>query len=605
MQDREKLCYVDARTGALEIGVYKMSSIKVKDFFNGRFFEIPKYQRGYAWEIQNIRDLFDDLLEAIDSNSTHYIGTIVLSKDCTKDETYYVVDGQQRITTITMIIKGLIDCLPDRDKYFYERFYLLEDSNYRLTPLNRDKDYFIALLNGNLKNPENKSQRAMYDAMKEIKLRIDTIDNKIDFLKAIEKLEVMEFVENSEGDAIRIFQTVNDRGKALSNTEKIKSLLIYFSNRYLEKKYDDKINDAFSNIFEFYDDIKQAGENLNITLFKNKEFNEDNIMRYHFIAYFNDNYDPTPAYILKHLKDVLSEYRSSQEYGKIESFIANYIETLESFFISLKKILLKADSLERYYKIFAILQLSATLYPLTVKLETLGKLDEEYTVNGKVISLIDMIELIDVRVYKTRGTDPKADIARFTYTIQDKTIEEIINWLMWFNGYWMPKEQFMSALSSNIYGNRALNHIYINYCEYISDAKFRIAELKRISDLTPNIEHILAQTPDFNPLALGFNDDEDYVNYEHRLGNLTLLEKSYNSSIQNKNAIDKVETYDRSYFIMTNKVGTEISAKGHFKKDELIDRTKKIAQYISKKWWCEIENNSDVLNISQTSVTEE
>ena len=105
------------------------------------------------------------------------------------DETYYVVDGQQRITTITMIIKGLIDCLPDRDKYFYERFYLLEDSNYRLTPLNRDKDYFIALLNGNLKNPENKSQRAMYDAMKEIKLRIDTIDNKIDFLKAIEKID--------------------------------------------------------------------------------------------------------------------------------------------------------------------------------------------------------------------------------------------------------------------------------------------------------------------------------------------------------------------------------------------------------------------------------
>ena len=41
------------------------------------------------------------------------------------------------------------------------------------------------------------------------------------------------------------------------------------------------------------------------------------------------------------------------------------------------------------------------------------------------------------------------------------------------------------------------------------------------------------------------------------------------------------------------------------KKDELIDRTKKIAQYISEKWWCEIENNSDVLNISQTSVTEE
>jgi hypothetical protein len=584
-----------------------MSSIKVKDFFNGRFFEIPKYQRGYAWEIQNIRDLFDDLMEAIDSNSTHYIGTIVLSKDSNKDETYYVVDGQQRITTITMIIKGLTDCLSDKDKYFYERFYLLEDSNYRLTPLNRDKEYFIALLNGELRNPENKSQRSMYNAMKEIKLRIDTIENKLDFLKAIEKLEVMEFVENSEGDAIRIFQTVNDRGKALSNTEKIKSLLIYFSNKYLQKKYDDKINDTFSNVFELYDDIKQAGENINITLFKNKEFNEDNIMRYHFIAYFNDNYDPTPGYILKYLKDVLTEFRTSQAYDKIESFISNYIQTLESFFMSLKNILTRANVNEKYYKIFSVLQLSATLYPLTVKLETLGKLDENYSINSqKSISVVDMLELIDVRVYKTRGTDPKAQIARFTYEIKNSTtVEKIINWLMWFNGYWMPKEQFMSALNSNIYGNRALNHIYISYCEYVSNSKFSIVDLKSISSSNPNIEHILAQTPDFNSTALGFSDDEDYINYEHRLGNLTLLEKSYNASIQNKIAIDKVETYDRSYFIMTNKVGTEISAKGHFKKGDVTDRTKVLAKYISEKWWCEIENTADVLNYSQTSIEEE
>ena len=130
-------------------------------------------------------------------------------------------------------------------------------------------------------------------------------------------------------------------------------------------------------------------------------------------------------------------------------------------------------------------------------------------------------------------------------------------------------------------------------------------DLKSISSSNPNIEHILAQTPDFNSTALGFSDDEDYINYEHRLGNLTLLEKSYNASIQNKIAIDKVETYDRSYFIMTNKVGTEISAKGHFKKGDVTDRTKVLAKYISEKWWCEIENTADVLNYSQTSIEEE
>lgn len=85
-----------------------MDSIKVKDFFNGRFFEIPKYQRGYAWDVQNVRDLFDDITESIESNSNHYIGTIVLSKDKEDDEKFHVVDGQQRITTISMIIKALV-----------------------------------------------------------------------------------------------------------------------------------------------------------------------------------------------------------------------------------------------------------------------------------------------------------------------------------------------------------------------------------------------------------------------------------------------------------------------------------------------------------------
>ena len=65
--------------------------------------------------------------------------------------------------------------------------------------------------------------------------------------------------------------------------------------------------------------------------------------------------------------------------------------------------------------IHSILQISATLYPLIMKLETLNKLDIVVKlVDNRSVALIDLIELIDVRVYKTRGTDPKAQIARFS-----------------------------------------------------------------------------------------------------------------------------------------------------------------------------------------------
>ena len=67
-----------------------MTAIKITDLFNDRFFEIPRYQRGYAWEKQHIRDLFDDIKEAIESNSVHYIGTVVLSKCKNDPKKFYI-----------------------------------------------------------------------------------------------------------------------------------------------------------------------------------------------------------------------------------------------------------------------------------------------------------------------------------------------------------------------------------------------------------------------------------------------------------------------------------------------------------------------------------
>lgn len=568
-----------------------MASIKVKDFFNGRFFEIPKYQRGYAWEVQNVRDLFDDITESIESNSNHYIGTIVLSKDRKDDENFYVVDGQQRITTISMIIKALVSQLGANDKAYYERFYLKEGDRIRLTPLNRDRDFFSNLMNDAITEPQSKSQRALSAATTEILLWLNKITDKLAFLKCVEKLEVMEFVENSEGDAIRIFQTVNDRGKPLSNMEKAKSLLIYFSNRYLNKNLDDEINDQFSAMFEVYDDIKIVGERLNVTLIKNKEFDEDSIMRYHFVSFSNENFDPTAAYVLKHLKTRLTQLRSGAngDYSKLESFIGKYLESLGIFFASLLSLLNRAEQKASYYKLFSILQLSATLYPLIVRLETLNLLDEPIPSLGvRRTSFLDLLELVDVRVYKTRGTDPKADIARFTYEVSKKSKEEIESWLLWFNNRWMSKEEFQAALTSNIFGNRALNHIFINYCEVINGSDYSIDELKEVSGLNPNIEHILSQTPNFDPVAFGFADEEDYINHEHRIGNLSILERNFNSSVQNKASVDKVDTYDRSYFVVMKEVSTQIYSQRGFTKIDILERTQKLANYCASRWWAEL-----------------
>lgn len=566
-----------------------MASIKIKDFFNGRFFEIPKYQRGYAWEIQNIRDLFDDIIESIDSHSNHYIGTIVLSKSDDDDEKYYIVDGQQRTTTITLIISALIKQLAEKDAFYYERFYLKEDDKYRIKPLNRDQRFFADLLEGITNEPQNKSQRFLKEAIEEINFKVAQIDDKLKFLKSVERLEVMEFVENSEGDAIRIFQTVNDRGKQLSNMEKAKSLLIYFSNRYLDKSLDNRINDHFSDIFEIYDDIKHLGEELGINLIKNRDFNEDNLMRYHFVTHSNENYDPTANYVLQFLKNQLTLFRTDskgEDYPEMRKFISDYIASLKNFFINCKSLIERAKYETKYFKLFVVLNLSATLYPLIIKLQGLDLLDKKLNGEGRQhFNFFDLIELIEVRVYKTRATDPKADIARLVYNIENKTANDIENWLVWFNSRWMPKEEFHSNLTRGVYGNRALNHIFITYCENLKNEEYNMVELQELTGKSPNIEHILSQTPTFDPVALGFDNKEDFIDFEHTLGNLTILEKGLNSSVQNKNATDKIDGYGKSLFVMTRMLGSEIDSNKRFNKISVQARTKTLAEYCINRWW--------------------
>jgi len=239
-------------------------------------------------------------------------------------------------------------------------------------------------------------------------------------------------------------------------------------------------------------------------------------------------------------------------------------------------------------------------------LEKLELLDQNLSERGREkFNFFDLVELIEVRVYKTRGTDPKADISRLVFGIDNKKANDIENWLVWFNNRWMPKEEFHSNLSRGIFGNRALNHIFITYCEHINCKEFDIIEIKELLSKTPNIEHILAQTPNFDPCALGFDNKEDFIDYEHNIGNLTVLEKGLNSSVQNKNAIDKVDGYARSLFSITKKLGSSIDTRKGFTKTDLMDRTKVLAEYCSTRWWSDRSMESPETTVTFDEEVEE
>lgn len=81
----------------------------VAEVFSKDKFSIPQYQRDYAWKRQNFVDLWEDLEEAIESKDTqgHFLGTIVVAPNKENPQKFDIIDGQQRTTTIFMLLYAL------------------------------------------------------------------------------------------------------------------------------------------------------------------------------------------------------------------------------------------------------------------------------------------------------------------------------------------------------------------------------------------------------------------------------------------------------------------------------------------------------------------
>ena len=441
-------------------------SYTLEHFFTGKFFKIPNYQRDYSWEVENIDDLIDDIIESIETSTNHYIGTFILAKT-NNSEVYNVVDGQQRLTSLTMLLSVAIrELANDTQKIIFRDKFIVDSYGiWRLQLLNDNSIYLQNIFEGKKPNPETKSQSLLKQAYEQIEQRIKVLKSNKNcgrFLEFIKQLEVMEFIESDDGKAIRIFQTVNDRGKPLSNVDKAKSLLIYYSNRFLNAKLDDFINAKFGEIFQYFNEIKTIGDENNIDIIRQRRFSEDSVMRYHFLSYAEDKYDykATEDYVLNiYLKTTLKGIKLDQV--KLEYFINDYVSDLNIFFKSFLNIMKKVPVDENYYKLFSILGISAFLYPLAIRLETRDFLEKQNC--NSPLKLIELIEITDLRVYKIRGTDPARAVSYLAKDSKKLDKKEIEKRLVEFTKSFMSDVEFSRRLDIEIYPNVGLIYILIEY----------------------------------------------------------------------------------------------------------------------------------------------
>jgi hypothetical protein len=572
--------------------------IDIQQFLVGKTFHIPSYQRDYAWTTGQVDDMFCDIQEALETGSDHYLGTIVLAKNSV--QSYEIVDGQQRLSTLALIIHALLKQLDpaDSDCIANEAILLRNGSTLKLD-FGNNASFVLQLFGGNAPIPTSAGQRKLQNAYKfaQDRAKAIVVEGGMAFVKkwieTIKSLDIIQFVATDTGRAIRMFQTVNDRGLPLTAMDKAKALLVYHSNRYLSGSLDKDINSAFGDCFVAFDSLREfvTKPGCRIDNIARDTFTEDDLLRYHYLSYSHplalnaSDYNGTVQTVFDgFLKGSLKKL--CQQPDDLRFFISDYISDLRLFARSFHQLVSATATDGRLYRLFVILGLAARLYPLAIRLHQRGLLRAQ--IPNAVIDLLHCLEVCDVRIYKTRGTDPAKDIGELSHRSRTATVQDVADGLRYFVMSFMPDGIFQTSLYQNMYHNGALTLFLVFNDEHVAGSALGHSALFQMIKDQITREHITAQTPNWSITSQGFNDETDFHNHLHMFGNLTLLSKSDNSRCQNQPTHIKMTDpnfYAKSSYAATRQLAHQYGPKaGMFTKADILERTKALTLAVTQKW---------------------
>ncbi len=349
--------------------------LTLDDIYNKKIFRIPDYQRGFAWTKPQCLDFWEDLV-SLNKTRYHYTGVISIKAvpeeklDIWKDEEwlinsrgykgYYIVDGQQRMTTISIFIQCLIEMvkklaqnkgLNDDEIYLgtfnlkeiIEKFMVVAQPPTKITKAylfgyETDNPSFQFLRHRiyneghpgtvletyytlNLENAKIFFSENISNIVKE---RGEQILEEL-YEKLSQRLMFNLYEIGDEFDVFVAFETMNNRGKKLSDLELLKNRLIYLTSLYSDEvvKENDRrtvrnnINDAWKEIYY------QLGRN------KISPLNDDDFLRAHWIIYFKYSRKRGDDYIRFLLDDYFSPKKVLEKTPVIWNNITEIIETHE------------------------------------------------------------------------------------------------------------------------------------------------------------------------------------------------------------------------------------------------------------------------------------
>ena len=495
---------------AIEASEKNLDAVFCRDYE----FRIPVYQRPYAWEREHVGELMDDLIAAMDQDDDepYFLGSIVLIKR-RNEPVSQVVDGQQRLTTLTMLLcvlreltegdwpDGLDERVRQRADVVAER-----DEVVRLQLRDLDQDFFHTYVQtqGGLSRLLTEMVRTNTDSQERIAENVTYLHGVIESLALETRVKLAQFVinrcylvivtTNSQSSAYRIFSVMNDRGLDLSPTDILKAEITgAISDERSRANYAEKWEAIEESIgrepfAELFSHIRMVFGKDKLRRNLQDEFRDQVLSRF----------DSQPF-----IDDVLVAYAGA--YGKAKGLDADVPGDVKRYL----KHLLELDNVDWIPPVMELFvdppSDAAQLREYVVGLERLayGLFILRSNVNQRIARFAAVIEAIQ---------DQDHEMVRRSLELDDEERRRIIQ-----------------TLNGPVYGmTRVRRPLLLRLDGLLAGAE------AEYDHPTVTIEHVLPQKPAANSTWVEwFPDEEERVDWTHRLANLVLLSRRKNTQASN------------------------------------------------------------------------
>ena len=536
----------------------------VEKLFSQRLFRIPDYQRGYAWETQQCQEFLEDL-ELLEADKQHFMGTLILHARSGGDgrivdrsgssyTEYDIVDGQQRLTTILILLQAMGQMMAaqadteDLAQGIKEKYLVTQDRNRQplaKLALNEDSRAFfrqVILEQGaHIGGPTIRSHKRLLEAKAYFGNYLAQQQEELGtafggwlealFFTIIQRLTLMVYIVEREADAGIIFETMNNRGKPITELEKAKNYLLYLAGKLQlpgEHELVASVNQTWKHIFE---SLMAAG--LSST------DNEDQLLRAHWLMV----YDPQTRN-WEGSRSIKRRFNLRDYRGRHESLLAGlqaYLSSLHNAATAYCDIFrpTRAGAFQNFHgqpirkQIVGEARRLARLGSLASFLPLLMAWRTQHSDDGAgYIKLLQLCEKYAFRVYRwlqLRSNAGQSGLFGLGYQLyqEQASIEQVYHRVARLILYYAPDSDFAARFESEKFN--WYHWSGVKYFLYESEShlaaetgvpvKMPWEEVARKQD---TIEHILPQTPD----ADGYWQDrfapEAYTRWLNDIGNLTL-----------------------------------------------------------------------------------